>query len=134
MSDAPAAQEMLRTAKTFEPVRKRFQPDALASKPVICVDIEGSITRVTKPARNLLEYGPEKEIDPCFFSHIHGKNLYQVMRDVADMVCYGKRQANWLLRVRTGLGRWRWYRMRAENRLNEDRQCILVHVRELTNS
>ena len=46
---------------------------------------------------------------------MHEKDLYRVMRDVAEMVCHGKKQAWWQLRMRTGRGRWRWFKMLAHN-------------------
>ncbi|HEX7071861.1 MAG TPA: hypothetical protein VF190_13695 [Rhodothermales bacterium] len=103
-----------------EPERKRFRDQFAAYVPYVVLNPDGMIRDVTPSARKLLEYRTSQQIDPCFFAHVHGKNLYQVMRDVADMVCYGKNQASWLLRLRTGQGRWRWYKASVRNRLEED--------------
>lgn len=75
-------------------------------------------------ALRLLSYRSKSSMSPCFFSHVHGKNLYQVMRDVADMVCYGKPRASWLLRLRTGDGRWRWFKVLAECSIDEPDRTI----------
>jgi len=66
----------------------------------------------------------------CFFSHVHRRNIQRVMRDLADMVSRGKQRTRWLLRLRTGNDRWRWYRAEVRNRLREDEQ-ILVRLRSL---
>ena len=53
------------------------------------------------------------------------------MRDLADMVCRGKGQASWLVRLRTGQNRWRWYVASAKNELNQIQQAIVVHLRDV---
>lgn len=95
------------------------------------MDAEGTIRHVTPAARRLLQYGPDEQVMPCFFSHVHGHNMYQVMRDVADMVCYGKPKADWLLRLRTGRNRWQWFRAKVVNQLDYDEPCIKVDVADL---
>lgn len=99
--------------------------------PALALDAEGNVKRLTDAARRLLEYRPGQNFDPCFFTHVHGKNLYQVMRDVADMVCYGKEKASWLFRLRTGQGRWRWYRATVTNQLDPPDPAITVTLRDL---
>ncbi len=111
--------------------RKRFQALATTHLPALILDAEGTIQYVTPAARRLLEYGHDDPISPCFFSHVHGRNMYQVMRDVADMVCYGKLKAGWLLRMRTGRGRWQWFRTTVTNRLDADNPAIKVVVHDL---
>ncbi len=111
--------------------RARSRRDEHLYAPSLELDAEGNILSVTAPARRLLEYRPEQEVESCFFSHVHGRNLYQVMRDVADMVCYGKTRASWLFRLRTGQGRWRWYRATAANRLDATKPAISITLRDL---
>lgn len=119
-----------RSAATRDAVaqhRKRFQDHVKTHAPALYLTADGTIRHITSSARQLLEYRTSEGMEPCFFTHVHGKNLYQVMRDVADMVCYGKSQASWLLRLRTGQGRWRWYKASVRNRL-EDESRIEVHL------
>lgn len=111
--------------------RKRFQHIAIPYSAQLVLDAEGTIQHMTLPARRLLEYAPTQHVEPCFFSHIHGRNLYQIMRDVADMVCYGKERASWLFRMHTGTGRWRWYRASAKSRLEGDAPAILISLDSL---
>lgn len=96
------------------------------------IDAKGLISEVDDRARMLLEYTPGQEIEPCFFSHIHSKNQYQVMRDVADMIVHGKRVATWFLRMRTGRKRWQWYRAYAVNELHSEQAAICVRLSEAT--
>ncbi len=110
--------------------RKRFQ-DAEKHRSAIILDAEGTIRHITPAARRLLEYRHDDDLPPCFFSHVHGRNMYQVMRDVADMVCYGKPRASWLLRMRTGRGRWQWVRATVTNKLESDVPTIQVIVSDL---
>jgi hypothetical protein len=116
----------------FEDDWKRFQPGELSAHlPAIVLDAEGSIQHLTPAARSLLEYRKDQHVEPCFFSHVHGRNLYQVMRDVADMVCYGKSRANWLLRLRTGSGRWNWFKAAVKNQLDDLDGVITISLRDL---
>lgn len=117
--------------RKFAAIRKRFQTPVGAHVPALVLGADGTIQLATPAARHLLEYKSEQQLDPCFFSHVHGRNLYQVMRDVADMVCYGKASASWLMRLRTGQGRWRWYKASVKNQLNLGEGTILVNLRDL---
>lgn len=114
--------------------RKRFQDGVDTHSPAIVLDAEGTIRHITPAARRLLEYRHDEDLLPCFFSHVHGRNMYQVMRDVADMVCYGKPRASWLLRMRTGRGRWQWVRATVSNQLESDMPAIKVVVSDLQDS
>lgn len=118
-------------ARKFVAVRKRFQGVVSPHLPALVLGADGTIQHATPAARHMLEYKSEQKLEPCFFSHVHGRNLYQVMRDVADMVCYGKASASWLMRLRTGQGRWRWYKASVKNQLNLGEGTILVNIRDL---
>lgn len=118
-------------ARKFTAIRKRFQEPVSPHLPTLVLGGDGMIQHTTPAARHMLEYKPDQQIESCFFSHVHGRNLYQVMRDVADMVCYGKASASWLLRIRTGQGRWRWFKASVKNQLNLGEGTILVNLRDL---
>ncbi len=107
----------------FEPAWKRFQAGHV---PLVVLSGDGTIRNISPSARRMLEYGHDKDLAPCFFSHVHGRNMYQVMRDVADMVCYGKPRASWLIRLRTGGGRWQWVRATVTNELSGPGRAIRV--------
>ncbi len=95
------------------------------------LDRDGTIRHANEPARRALEYAPDETMEPCFFSHVHGRNLRRVMRDLAHMVSHRTQRARWLLRLRTGNGRWRWYRAFARNHLDRGNSLIHVQLRPL---
>ncbi|WP_456426597.1 hypothetical protein [Rhodocaloribacter sp.] len=119
------------TAKNFTPDRKRFQEVIHPLTSALVLDEEGNICHITPAARRLLEYKAHQSVKSSFFAHIHSSNLYQVMRDVADMVCYGKAKASWLIRLRTGKNRWRWYKANAQNLLKAPAGAIAIYLRDL---
>lgn len=99
--------------------------------PLVSLDRDGTIQRLTKSARTALEYSDDEPIAKCFFSHVHGRNLRRVMRDLALMVSHRKQRARWLLRLRTGNGRWRWYRAQAHNHLDQPKGTVQVRLRPM---
>lgn len=115
----------------FDEVRKRFQKETIQHLPVLTLDREGNIKSITQAARTMLEYSTDESIDSCFFAHVHRRNLHRVMRDLAHMVSRGKQRAQWLLRLRTGNHRWRWYRAAVQNELGRQEDQILVRLRSL---
>lgn len=110
---------------------KRFQDDAVPHVPILTLDREGNIEELTPAARRLLEYSDDTPVDECFFAHVHKRNMSRVMRDLADMVCRGKQRTQWLLRLRTGNKRWRWYRASVQNHLGRQEDRIHVRLRSL---
>ena len=106
------------------PDRKRFQETTL----LLLLREDGTIAEVTPGARRLLEYGADDVVDPCFFTHVHQRNLYQVMRDVAEMVTLGKSRASWLVRLKTGRQRWMWFKATVRNHLGEPDRAISVEL------
>jgi PAS domain-containing protein len=113
------------------PVRKRFQTLLSDARPVLTLDRHGTIQSGTRAARQLLEHPPGAALEPCFFSHVHKRHRPRVMRDLADIVSRGKQRAHWLVRLRTGHDRWRWYRATVRNDLGGDSGGILVHLQSV---
>jgi len=99
--------------------------------PVLTLDREGTIQTLTRAARRALEYPDDASIEDCFFSHVHKKNMHRVMSDLANMVSRGKQRAQWLLRLRTGNERWRWYRAMVKNNLGRPENHIWIRLRPL---
>lgn len=110
---------------------KRFQRLMDTQQPLLILDAEGTIRHMTRGAQHLLECDSDTAPRPCFFSLVHGRNLYQVMRDVADMVCFRKRQTSWLLRLRTGQDRWRWFKVRVSNQLTQEDGAIVLQLQDI---
>lgn len=100
--------------------------------PALSLNREGTIEHLTEPARRALEYCADTlPTGHCFFSHVHGRNLRRVMRDLALMVGHRKQRARWLLRLRTGSGRWRWFRAEAHNHLDQSEGLVQLYLRPL---
>lgn len=99
--------------------------------PVIALDDAGAIQALSLVARRMLGYRRNDEIEPYFFTHVHGQNMHRVMRDLAHMVNAHTRRSSWLLRLQTRAGRWRWFRVEAVNRLRALEQCIVLRMRSV---
>lgn len=82
------------------------------SLPTIRLDTSGTIIAMSAPALAMLNHN-RHDYDTCFFTHLDRRSVLPVMRDVASMVCRGKRTARWLMRMRTGRCGWRWVRAQA---------------------
>ena len=131
---SPAQNQSLSPAPehfSFPDFRKRFHQLVMPHVPALVLDGEGTVRHLTEAARHLLKYATGRPFDPCFFSHVHGRNLRQVMHDVADMVRYGKTQTSWLLRLRTGQGHWRWFKATAACQPDASEKAIVVYLRDL---
>jgi PAS domain S-box-containing protein len=87
----------------------------------LVLDREGAIRDVNEAACEALGYASVEALDRNFFSHVHGQNLRRVMRDLGRMVGENISRARWLLRLQTAAGRWRWFRVKALNRLSDER-------------
>lgn len=122
-----------RHAEAFfnRPDWKRFQIMESPLVPLLAVDAEGTIQHISPAARRLLEYPSGASPDPCFFTHVHGRNLYRVMQDIANMVCHRQQQVEWLLRLKTGRGRHRWFKAAVHNRLYDDEARIVMILEAL---
>ncbi|PSQ76193.1 MAG: hypothetical protein BRD35_06905 [Bacteroidetes bacterium QH_7_62_13] len=119
------------TSSFSEKEWKRFQDDEVPHVPILTLDREGNIETFTPAARRLLEYSDDTPPDECFFAHVHKRNMGRVMRDLADMVSRGKQSTRWLLRLRTGNDRWRWYRAFVQNNLGRQGDHVRVRLRSL---
>lgn len=127
--ESPEALSLPQDPSFLDGSRKRFQKKGLSHVPVVTLDREGTIQSMTRAARQLLEYPSGAHMDDCFFSYVHKRNMRRVMRDLAHMVCRGKQRAQWLLRLRTGNQRWRWYRATVQNNLGRQEDHILIRLR-----
>lgn len=124
--------EIERRREEESSVEPPFSSELPPHIPVLLLDEDGNIQDLSEGARHLLEYAPNASIEPCFFSHIHGQNLKQVMWDLAHMVSRRKQRAQWLFRLRTGNHRWRWYRATAKNHLDDAEGAMRVLLRPLS--
>lgn len=94
----------------------------------VYVDGSGSITEISDGAKKLLGYGAGSSIDHCFFSHIHGRNMLQVMRDIASMVCHDRTSAQWIVRMRTAERDWVWVRLVARKHAGATNSVVSIVI------
>lgn len=99
--------------------------------PFLALDAKATLQHISPTARRALEYASDQSIDASLFSHIHSANLHRVMQDIAHMVRYHQQTASWLLRLKTGNGRYRWYRAKAHNCLRAPAEWIFVVLNAL---
>ena len=98
---------------------------------MVLLNAEGFIVHATPATRRLLEYRTGESLEPYFFSHVHSKNLRQIMRDIGAMNRVGKQEAFWLTRLRTARGQWSWFKITAQNRLDQPEAVITLSLRDL---
>lgn len=90
---------------------KRFQDERdVAPFPLLVLDASATIRQITPSACRLLHHTQDALNNKHFLSMVHGRNMQRVMHDLAHLVHRRMQTASWLLRLRTGTGRWRWYR------------------------
>ena len=126
----PPMTTLRRKAETFlhRELQKRLdRSDAVSKKPRITLDADGRIQALSPAARRALEYALDATPAPNFFSHVAGCNLGRVLRDLGRMVQGHRQHARWLVRLRTGSGRWRWYRAEAHTELERE-EAITITV------
>jgi len=115
----------------FDTGRKRFQGLEDPPEAMLVLNAGGEIACMTQAARQLLRYRPEQPMAPSFFAHVHAKDLYRVLRDVAEMTCHGLREAAWQVRLRTGQGGWHWVRATVGNQLDQPERSICIYLHKL---
>ncbi len=103
-----------------------------SEKPVLVLDSEARLRFATDAACRLFGFEGESYYNRCFFNCIHGSSLPLVMRDLADMVCYGKTSAAWLLCVRGQGGKRRWMKATANSRLAMAEDAITVSLHPIS--
>ena len=105
--------------------RKRFQ----LRPPHLVVDSTGHLTALSPDARALLEFPASQRVETNFFSHVHSRNQYRVMRDVASLLLFDKTRCEWLLRMRSGRGRWLWFQATATCEESDEQRPNRNHAR-----
>jgi len=128
---APSSFDRNITAFVREEIESRLQAADLVHRPSetcspvapphvprLTLNREGDIRGLNRAACRALEIADDEQLSSrSFFSLIDGRNLRRVMWDLARMIKRKVQGARWLLRLRTGNDRWRWYRVAANNKL-----------------
>lgn len=85
---------------------------------VMLVNEDGMIERVSEGTCRLLESDARSLTGQTLLRRVHPRAVHRVRHDLAQMVGREKQHADWLLRLKTGLGPWQWFKVEAKNRLN----------------
>ena len=94
------------------------------------VNSDGIITTTNPVALKKLGYPSSNQLPSSFFNLVHRQFHYRVIRDIAEMVHHNRSKSEWLLRLKTGNGNWKWFKVTATNELST-RQGISVHLKEV---
>lgn len=100
--------------------RPSLRETAGEEQSLIVLDGEGTIRHVSDEARELLDLRPHALNGEPFSECVHPNRRSRVRRDLTGMTAREKQRATWLLRLKTGLGPWQWFKAEAENRLGGD--------------
>lgn len=92
---------------------------------------DGRIERVSEKACHLLESDVRSLTGQAILRRVHPEAVHRVGHDLAQMMGRQKQRADWLLRLKTGLGPWQWFKVEAKNRLSQsDPGAIVLHLSE----
>jgi len=95
-------------------------------KAILVLDEAAQIQYISRVARRLLDLGSTSLDGVSFFDCVHPDHLNRVKWDLVQMTIRGKQRVSWLLRLRTGLGSWRWFKLKAVNCLTDCEQKDIV--------
>lgn len=93
-------------------------PETDEERARLLLDAQGRLKHVSKAARRLLGYYTSQRIESSFFNLVHEQHRTRIMWELAEMVGRHRQRAEWLVRIKTGHGPWRWYQIQAYNRLH----------------
>jgi len=98
---------------------------------ILVLDEDGDIQHISRTARRLLDLGSGTITGGSFFDRVHPDHLNRVKWDLVQMTIRGKQRVSWLLRLKTGLGPWQWFKLQAINSLGETaRKGIVLWMHE----
>lgn len=124
----PRAQLEQRDARgPFLPDRRSASDNqARRSDAVILLNEEGAIQQASDGAQRLLDTKAPSLNGQNFFGRVHPQTRTQVVHDLTQMIVGNKQQATWLLQLKTGLGPWQWFKVKASNRLDDESKAYIV--------
>lgn len=93
---------------------------------ILVLDEAGDIQHISRTARRLLDLGSSTITGGSFFDRVHPDHLNRVKWDLVQMTIRGKQRVTWLLRLKTGLGPWQWFKLDAVNGLGANEQHGIV--------
>lgn len=95
-------------------------------KALLVLDDEGIVEKATEFARRLLDLGPQSLTGRSFFRRVHPDDRPRILWKLSEIASQGAQHAPSLLRLKTGLGPWRWFKLAARlPQSDEDGQIVL---------
>ena len=101
------------------PRTRSFDENFHEDQAILVLDEDGDIQHISRTARRLLDLGSGTITGGSFFDRVHPDHLNRVKWDLVQMIIRGKQRVTWLLRLKTGLGPWQWFKLQAVNSLGE---------------
>jgi PAS domain-containing protein len=128
----PTSQQKRPPRPASRPSRARsFDETFHEDQAILVLDEDGDIQHISRTARRLLDLGSSTITGGSFFERVHPDHLNRVKWDLVQMTVRGKQRVTWLLRLKTGLGPWQWFKLDAVNGLGaQDRHGIVLWMHE----
>lgn len=95
-------------------------PGARRNDAVILLNGDGVIERVSDRTCRMLESDDRSLTGQAFLRRVHPRAVHRVRHELDQMMAREKERAGWLLRLKTGLGPWQWFKVEATNRLSSN--------------
>jgi len=113
------------------PRPRSFDHNFHEEQAILVLDEAAEIQHISRVARRLLDLGSTPLDGGSFFERVHPDHLNRVKWDLVQMTIRGKQRVSWLLRLKTGLGPWQWFKVEAENRIGgNDPSGIVLRLLE----
>lgn len=123
---SPAPQKKRPAAVRASRPSRSFNETFHEEQAILVLDEDGDIQHISRTARRLLDLGSTTLAGRSFFDRVHPNNLNRVKWDLVQMTIRGKQRVSWLLRLKTGLGPWQWFKLNAVNCLGTNEQNGIV--------
>lgn len=92
----------------------------------VVLDEEGIVQEATDQVRHLLDLSPQSLIGQNFFPQVHPEDRSRILWTLAETGGRGGQHDPPLLRLKTGLGPWQWFKLDARPaQPNEDGAIVL---------
>lgn len=108
------------------PRPRSFDHNFHEEQAILVLDEAAEIQHISRVARRLLDLGSTPLDGGSFFERVHPDHLNRVKWDLVQMTIRGKQRVSWLLRLKTGLGPWQWFKLQAVNCLSDREQKGIV--------
>ena len=99
----------------------------------VVLDDEGIVQEVTDRVRHLLDLGPQSLTGQHFFPQVHPDDRPRILWTLAEVGGRGSPHDPPLLRLKTGLGPWHWFKLDARPAQPDEDGAIVLRLLERGN-